>query len=153
MEGNTSFQASPIALSPFPRLCTTLVRPLIVASLPPLAFQNDSILFLASADLLITCPSDSEIPVHNSVDCVLLPNICSNDCAHPEPIVSFNVPNNFVNDVTFEAAAVNASSAAIFSIVLVNISAVNQPSFNESLKGTEVSTTLPIPLAIAISSS
>ena len=50
IEGNTSFQASPIPLSPLPRLCIILVKPLIAASLPPDSFQNFNMLFLASVE-------------------------------------------------------------------------------------------------------
>ena len=50
IEGNTCFQASPMAVSPLPSPCIILVKPFITASLPPLVFQNSSILFLASVD-------------------------------------------------------------------------------------------------------
>ena len=151
--GNTSWNALFTEPRTLPKLVNTFPNPDIIASLPPLAFQNSNTLFLASADLSIISPRDSDKLVHNLVDWSLLPKICSKDVAHPEPTCSFKVSISLLKDVTSVAAFFIDGSLAILFIVAMNTSAVNHPSFNVSLNALVVSTFLPIALAVFIISS
>ena len=77
----------------------------MTASLPPLSFQNWSILFLASVEGPIIFSKPLLIFVSISVAWSLSPMICSHDVAQPDCTDSFMVSNNCVTVLTSVAAA------------------------------------------------
>ena len=147
--GNTISQAIPIPRNTLPKLSTTFVKPSIIAERPPCSFQNLSIAFRASVEGCIILLKPSLIEVNSVAASSLSPIICSHEVAHPDWTDSFIVSSNCVNVFTSVAALTRLSSSANLVKVLINTSSVNHPSCNVSLNGLDLSTNIPISLAVS----